>query len=90
MMTEFDILAEAGSIFDKEIEALQRTKAALGEDFENIARLILNCQGKVILTGMGKPASSISSTLLLNSYPWQRPDAPACPKMGYNCRFRIC
>ena len=66
MMTEFDILAEAGSIFDKEIEALQKTKAALGEDFEKIARLILNCRGKVILTGMGKPGhigTKIAATL---------------------------
>ena len=65
-MTEFDILAEAGAIFDKEIEALQKTKAALGEDFEQIARLILNCRGKVILTGMGKPGhigTKIAATL---------------------------
>ena len=65
-MTEFDILAEAGSIFDKEIEALQKTKGVLGEDFEKIAQLILNCQGKVILTGMGKPGhigSKIAATL---------------------------
>ena len=57
-MTEFDILAEAGAIFDKEIEALQKTKAILGEDFEKIAGLILNCQGKVILTGMGKDGAA--------------------------------
>lgn len=66
MMTEFDILAEAGAIFDKEIEAIQKTKAALGADFEKIARLILHCQGKVILTGMGKPGhigTKIAATL---------------------------
>ena len=65
-MTEFDILAEAGAIFDKEIEALQKTKAVLGEDFEKIAGLILACEGKVILTGMGKPGhigSKIAATL---------------------------
>lgn len=66
MTTEFDILAEARSIFDKEIEALEKTKAALGADFETIAELILSCQGKVILTGMGKPGhigSKIAATL---------------------------
>lgn len=66
MTTEFDILAEARSVFDKEIEALEKTKAALGPDFEIIAKLILSCQGKVIITGMGKPGhigSKIAATL---------------------------
>lgn len=55
MNTQFDIVAEAKGIFDKEIEALEKTRDAIGEDFENIVELILNCRGKVILTGMGKP-----------------------------------
>lgn len=62
----FDVIGEARSIFDKEIEALEKTKAALGPDFENLAQLVLNCRGKVILTGMGKPghiASKIAATL---------------------------
>ncbi len=66
MNTEFNILAEARSIFDKEIEALEKTKAALGPDFEKIAELVLTCRGKVILTGMGKPGhigTKIAATL---------------------------
>lgn len=66
MNTEFNILAEARSIFDKEIEALEKTKAALGLDFEKIAELVLTCRGKVILTGMGKPGhigTKIAATL---------------------------
>ena len=65
-MTEFDILTEARTIFDKEIAALEKTKAALGADFEKIVELILSCNGKVILTGMGKPGhigSKIAATL---------------------------
>ncbi len=53
--TQFDIIAEAKSIFDKEMEALARTKDAIGEDFETIIHLVLDCRGKVIFTGMGKP-----------------------------------
>ncbi|MDO4207977.1 MAG: KpsF/GutQ family sugar-phosphate isomerase, partial [Lachnospiraceae bacterium] len=53
--TQFDIIAEAKSIFDKEMEALARTKDAIGEDFEAIIHLVLDCRGKVIFTGMGKP-----------------------------------
>lgn len=55
MDTQFDIIAEAKSIFDKEMEAIARTKEAIGEDFETIIHLVLDCRGKVIFTGMGKP-----------------------------------
>lgn len=55
MNNTFDYVDEAKKVFDKEIEALQITKNALGKDFETILDLILNCEGKLILTGMGKP-----------------------------------
>lgn len=64
--TQFDVVKEAQSIFDKEIEAIKRTKDALNEDFVAIVELVLNCQGKVVLTGMGKPghiATKIAATL---------------------------
>lgn len=63
---KLDILAEARTVFDKEIQALEKTKAALGPDFEKIVVLILNCRGKVIITGMGKPGhigTKIAATL---------------------------
>lgn len=66
MNTKFDILAEARSIFDKEVLALEQTKAALDSDFENLVHLVLSCRGKVILTGMGKPGhigTKIAATL---------------------------
>lgn len=50
-----DVVKEAKWVFDTEIAALQATKECLGADFENIVRLIVQCTGKVILTGMGKP-----------------------------------
>ena len=50
-----DRLNEAKKVFDIEIEALQKTREALGEDFIDILNEISSCQGKVILTGMGKP-----------------------------------
>lgn len=50
-----DIIKEAQWVFDTEITALQLTKDSLGEDFERIVRLVVNCTGKVIITGMGKP-----------------------------------
>lgn len=62
---QFNVIEEAKSIFDKEMVALQKTKEVLGSDFEKLVEMILNCQGKVVLTGMGKPghiASKIAAT----------------------------
>lgn len=55
MREEFNIVDEAKSIFDKEIEALVKTRDSIGSDFELILNEILRCKGKVIITGMGKP-----------------------------------
>jgi arabinose-5-phosphate isomerase len=55
MRSQFDVCAEAHAVFDKEIEALRKTRDSLGEDFEKLVELVLNCRGKVILSGMGKP-----------------------------------
>ena len=66
MEHRFDVRAEARGVFDKEIEALQKTRDALGGDFENLVELVLNCRGKVILSGMGKPGhigGKIAATL---------------------------
>lgn len=51
----FNVIEEAKSVFDKEIKALTVTRDAIGHDFEVILDLILNCKGKVVITGMGKP-----------------------------------
>ena len=66
MEAQFDVIEEARAVFDKEIEALTRTRDALGEDFSNMVDLVLNCRGKVVLTGMGKPGhigTKIAATL---------------------------
>ena len=66
MNTQFNVLAEARAVFDKEIAAVEKTRDALGADFETLVDLVLNCRGKVILTGMGKPGhigGKIAATL---------------------------
>lgn len=62
----FDIINEAKRVFDTEIIALQKTRDALDSGFATIVDLVLKCQGKVILTGMGKPghiATKIAASL---------------------------
>ena len=66
MNFQFDIIEEAKKVFDIEMDALVKTRDSLGKDFENLVNLILNCKGKVVLTGMGKPghiATKMAATL---------------------------
>lgn len=50
-----DKIKEAQRVFDIEIEALEKTKNAIDDTFVTILDMITNCEGKVIITGMGKP-----------------------------------
>ena len=50
-----DRLNEARKVFDTEINALEKTRDSLDETYIKILDLIINCNGKVIITGMGKP-----------------------------------
>lgn len=49
-----DRLVEGKRVFDMEIEALKKTRDILDDVFIRILDLIINCKGKVIVTGMGK------------------------------------
>ena len=58
-------LDEGKHVFDVEIKALQKTRDALNETFLSILALVTQCEGKVIITGMGKPghiATKIAAT----------------------------
>lgn len=60
-----DILAEGKRVFDYEMKALRETGDALDGTFVQILRLITQCSGKVVVTGMGKSghiAAKIAAT----------------------------
>lgn len=60
-----NVLEEARKVFDTEIESLEKTRDALNEIFVEIIDTITQCDGKVIVTGMGKPghiATKIAAT----------------------------
>ena len=66
MSSGFSVLDEAKKIFDVEIEALNKTRNSLDENFEILVNLVVECSGKVVLTGMGKPGhigTKIAATL---------------------------
>ncbi len=61
-----DIINEAKWVFDTEIAALQATRDSLEKNFEDIVKLVVDCKGKVIISGMGKPGhigTKIAATL---------------------------
>lgn len=49
-----DTLAKGKHVFDVEIEALKKTRDALDDTYLKILDFIINCEGKVIITGIGK------------------------------------
>lgn len=66
MMLDFNILEEARKVFAIEIESLQKVKDELDEEFIVLVNEILSCQGRVILTGIGKSghiARKIAATM---------------------------
>jgi len=61
-----DSLKTARQVFETEIEALIKIKDNLDDNFLKIVDDIVGCEGKVIITGMGKPghiARKMSATL---------------------------
>ena len=75
---EFNEVDYARSVFDAEIEELQRVKKFLDAEFTKVIELILNSKGKVVVTGIGKSgligkkiaatlASTGTSAIFMNS-----------------------
>ena len=66
MDNRFDYVKEAREVFDKEILALEKTRDTLDCGFAEILELLVDCRGKVIVTGIGKPGhvgTKIAATL---------------------------
>ncbi|MGL5123028.1 MAG: KpsF/GutQ family sugar-phosphate isomerase [Fusobacteriaceae bacterium] len=66
---DFDIINYAKTIFDTEIESLEKVKNRISESLVKISNLIINSEGKVVITGIGKSgiigkkiAATMSST----------------------------
>ena len=53
-MNVIDVNKVACEVFDIEANAILRLKNSLGVDFDKALDLLYNCQGNVIITGMGK------------------------------------
>lgn len=67
-----DLLALARAVIETEIAALQSLPARLDDAFVNACETILNCRGRVIVTGMGKSGhigNKIAATLASTGTP---------------------
>ena len=72
MADEEKILERGKNTILQEAENIKNLADSLGEEFVKVVRLILECEGKVVLTGMGKSglvAKKISATLASTGTP---------------------
>jgi len=69
---ENNYFTEAERVFDQQIGQLAHVKASLADAFDDVVRLILDCRGKVVVTGIGKSgivAHKIAATLASTGTP---------------------
>lgn len=67
-----NLLDEISRVFDIEIDALTRVRKSLGPAYAEAVRLIFECRGKVIVTGVGKSgliAQKIAATMASTGTP---------------------
>lgn len=66
------ITDRAREVLEIEADAVLKLRSKIGESFERAVDMILNCKGRVIITGMGKPGiigRKISATLASTGTP---------------------
>ncbi|NVK25778.1 MAG: KpsF/GutQ family sugar-phosphate isomerase [Gammaproteobacteria bacterium] len=71
-MTNFDFIQSASQVIDIERKSIEALSHALDQNFVDACELMLNCQGRVIVTGMGKSghiANKIAATLASTGTP---------------------
>lgn len=71
-MQKVNYIKSASQVIDIELKAVEALHDALNEDFENACDMMLNCEGRVVVTGMGKSghiANKIAATLASTGTP---------------------
>ncbi len=71
-MSGINVLAEIRRVLELEARAIAGLQKNLGPDYEEAARLIFSCQGKVVVTGVGKSgiiAQKIAATMVSTGTP---------------------
>jgi arabinose-5-phosphate isomerase len=72
MVKQMSFLGTAKTVFQNEIEALQKLQASLDNSFNQACELMMNCTGKVVVCGMGKSGhigNKIAATLASTGTP---------------------
>lgn len=71
-MQQANYIKSAAQVIDIERKAVEALHDALNQDFEQACDMMLNCQGRVVVTGMGKSghiANKIAATLASTGTP---------------------
>ena len=71
-MQQTSFIKSASQVIDIELKAVQHLHNSLNQDFERACAMMLECQGRVVVTGMGKSghiANKIAATLASTGTP---------------------
>lgn len=71
-MQQTSFIKSASQVIDIELKAVQNLHNSLNQDFERACAMMLECQGRVVVTGMGKSghiANKIAATLASTGTP---------------------
>lgn len=71
-MQQTSFIKSASQVIDIELKAVQNLQNSLNQDFERACAMMLECQGRVVVTGMGKSghiANKIAATLASTGTP---------------------
>jgi len=69
---KMDVLAELRRVLELELYTIKRVADAIGPDYEEAFRVLFACQGKVVVTGVGKSgiiAQKIAATMVSTGTP---------------------
>ena len=72
MVSGINVLAEIRRVLELEARAIADLQKNLGPDYEEAVRLLFSCQGKVVVTGVGKSgiiAQKIAATMVSTGTP---------------------
>lgn len=71
-MQQNSFIQSAAQVIDTEIKAVKQLHESLNQDFIKACEMMLNCQGRIVVTGMGKSghiANKIAATLASTGTP---------------------
>ena len=84
-MTQTDFKKLGLAVIETELEAVNTLKSRIDDNFARACELMLNCEGRIVVTGMGKSGhigGKIAATLASTGSPARKGMRPLPPAAG--------